>query len=317
VLAFPCISARAVTLSCANAGADELERAAPDSSRAPLEPDTIQVFRAEPTGDRLGAGELREPIGVAVDWRGFVYVADAMAGNVYRYSRDGESLEFARPPGNAAFYPIDIAVQESFILILDYSRNALVRYDFKGAYLDVLLSFDSFDSVRPVSVTAGAGGRILTTDIENHTVALWTPLLDLELMIGGFGWGEGRFNEPRKAAFLPDQEIVVVESGGKRLQFFSPSGRYERILLPPAGKAFGSPRSICADARGAVFVCDAERGRISVFSAGGSYLANIDSFEGTSISPAAAALGWDGDLYVADLKSRSILVYRLNYPRDE
>jgi hypothetical protein len=43
----------------------------------------------------------------------------------------------------------------------------------------------------------------------------------------------------------------------------------------------------------------------------------IDSFEGQAIKPSALALDWGNNLYVADLKSRSILVYRLIYPPRE
>jgi DNA-binding beta-propeller fold protein YncE len=280
-------------------------------------PDTLRSLSVAETGRTIGSSELREPVGIAVDSRGFVYVADAMAGKVYRYSPDGESLEFERPSDVAAFYPIDVAVQESFILVLDYSRNKVLRYDVKGSYLDVLLSFDEFDRTRPVSITGGAGGRLITTDVAHHTVALWTPLLDREFVIGEFGQGLGSFNEPRKAAFLPDQGVIVAESGNKRLQLFSPAGGYERILRPPAGEPFVSPRSICVDEEGTIVVCDAEGGRVLLFSAGGAYVQGIGSFGGKAISPAAAAAGWDGTLYVADLASRSVLVYRLLYQRDK
>ena len=289
---------------------------ASDSTASPSKSDASRALRIEETALRFGAGDLREPTGVAVDARGTVYVSDAMAGKVFRYTPDGASLEFERPPNNAAFYPIDVAVQESFVLVLDYSQNRLLRYDSQGAYLDVLLSFDEFDRVRPVSLTGGPGGRIITADLANHTVILWTPLLDRELTIGEFGWGPGRFNAPRKGAFLPDQGLVVVESGNRRLQFFSPSGRFERIVQPSSEKPFVSPRSVEVDLAGTIFVCDSEQGRISVFTAEGAHVTDVDSFAGAAISPAAAAAGWDGALYVADLKSRSVLVYRLLYPRE-
>jgi DNA-binding beta-propeller fold protein YncE len=287
---------------------------AADSAAVPANADTSRALRVEETGLRFGAGELREPTGLAVDTRGTVYVADAMAGKVFRYSPDGAFLEFERPPGNASFYPIDIVVQESFILVLDYSQNAVLRYDTWGSYLDVLLSFDVFDRVRPVSLTGEPGGRLITSDIANHTVILWTPLLDREVTIGEFGRGPGRFNAPRKAAFLPDQGLVVVDSGNARLQFFSPSGRFERIVQPSAERPFLSPRSVEVDHAGTVFVCDSKRGRVSVFAAGGDLVADIDSYGGAAIAPAAAAVGWDNTLYVADLKSRSVIVYRLRYP---
>ncbi len=287
---------------------------AADSAAVPADDDTSRALRVEETALRFGGGELREPTGLAVDTRGNVYVADAMAGKVFRYTPDGASLEFERPPSNAAFYPIDVAVQESFILVLDYSRNGILRFDSWGSYLDVLLSFDLFDRVRPVSLTVEPGGGLITSDIANHAVILWTPLYERELTIGEFGRGPGRFNAPRKAAFLPNKGIVVVESGNARLQFFSPSGRHERIVQPPPERSFVSPRSVVVDHAGNVFVCDSKRGRVSVFSAGGNLVTDIDSYGGEAISPAAAAAGWDNTLYVADLKSRSVIVYRLRYP---
>ena len=104
--------------------------------------------RVEETGVRFGAGELREPVGVAVDALGFVYVADAAAGKVFRFDETGGSLEFSRPPEQAGFYPIDVAAQESFVFVLDYAGNRLLRYDAKGTYLDVFISFGT-DGARP------------------------------------------------------------------------------------------------------------------------------------------------------------------------
>ncbi len=270
-------------------------------------------LRIEETGIRLGAGELREPIAVAVDQLGYVYVADAMAGKVFRFDSGGGALEFSRPREEAGFYPIDIAVQESFILVLDYAGNRLLRYDAKGTYLDVLLSFAS-SGARPVSITAGPGGRLITTDLVNDAVELWTPLLEPEISLGGFGRTAGSFIDPRKAAFLPRQEIVVAESGNKRLQLFSPSGRYERS----AGEGeLVFPRCVAADARGSVFVCDPEGKRVAVYSAALEHIADIAGDGGAPVSPAAAAPGWDGTLYVADLASRSVIVYRLVYPDEK
>ena len=271
--------------------------------------------RVEETGVRLGAGELREPVGVAVDALGFVYVADAAAGKVFRFDETGGSLEFSRPPEQAGFYPIDVAAQESFVFVLDYAGNRLLRYDAKGTYLDVFISFGA-DGARPVSITSGAGGRLITTDPFDDTVAIWTPLLELKLSFGGFARAAGGFSDPRKAAFLPGQKIVVVESGNRRLQLFSPSGKYERSVESPAGRSFVSPRYVSSDTRGALFVCDPEGRRLALFSTSLEHVADIESWGGDPISPSAAAVGWNGNLYVADLASRSIIVYRLIYPGD-
>jgi hypothetical protein len=272
--------------------------------------------RIEETGARLGAGELREPVGIAVDAFGSVYVADAMAGKVFRFDAAGGSLELSRPPEQAGFYPIDVAAQESFVFVLDYAGNRLLRYDAKGSYLDVFISFGASGG-RPVSITAGQGGRMITTDPVGDTVELRTPLLEPELSIGGFGAAAGAFSDPRKAAFLPGQEIVVAESGNRRVQLFSPSGRWKRTVESAGGRGFVSPRHVASDGRDAVVVCDPEGGRLALFSTALEHLADIETFGGEPISPAAAAAGWDGALYVADLRSRSVIVYRLVYPDDK
>jgi tripartite motif-containing protein 71 len=285
-----------------------------NASHSGAKPEGSVKLGVEPAGVRFGVGELREPLGLSVDVHGFVYVADAMTGKVFRYSPGGESVEFERPSLSASLYPIDVAVYGSYVYVLDYAENRILRYDREGSYLDILLSFSEYERMHPVSITIGRGGRIVTTDIENQTLTIWTPLLDIELSEGEFGWAEGSFDRPMKAVIMPDDRVAIVESGNRRVQLFSPSGRYESILSLPEDRAFRSPRAISADQSGNIFVADAEAGRIFIFSTRGEFILDIDSFESEAISPAALAVGWNDLLYVADLRSRSVLVYHLLYP---
>jgi DNA-binding beta-propeller fold protein YncE len=276
--------------------------------------DTIEApIRIESTGVRLGAGELREPLGIAVDNRGFIYVADAMTGKVFRYDGTGGSVEFDRPSRFASLYPIDVATFGPYVYVLDYVENMVLRYDYKGAYLDILLSFAEYERMQPVSLTSGGGGRIVTTDIENHALTVWTPLLDVEFSLGEYGWMEGDFNRPMKAAMMPDERLAVVDAGNQRVQTFAAAGAYERSWTVPDSLSFRNPRYICIDENGNSFVADPAAGRIVVFSPDGVVLAAIDSFGGEPIIPAACEIDWNGRLYAADLDSRSVLVYRLHY----
>ncbi len=270
-------------------------------------------LRIEATGVRLGTGELREPLGLDVDNRGFVFVADAMAGKVFRYSRSGESVEFGRPSRFTSLYPIDVAAFGPYVYVLDYVENKVLRFDYKGAYLDILLSFTEYERMHPVSITTDGGGRIVTTDVENHTLTVWSPLLDLEFSMGEYGWMEGDFDRPMKAVVMSDGRIAVVETGNRRLQLFSAAGGYEASWAAPDSVSFRTPRYVCIDRAGYTFVADARAGRVIVFSQGGKAVASIDSFTGERISPAACAYDWNDYLYVADLHSCSVLVFRLRY----
>jgi hypothetical protein len=259
----------------------------------------------------LGAGELREPLGLSVDDRGFVLVADAMAGKVYGYSQGGESLEFDRPRLDAGFYPIDVAAHGTLVYVLDYSGDRVLRYDYKGVWLDVLLDF-SGSPVRPVSLTSGRGGRLITTDRENQQVTVWSPLLDVEFTTGEYGWSDGSFDKPLKATFFDDEKIAVAESGNARVQILSGSGGFDGYAVPTGGEKMGSPRYVCSGPAGYLFVADPGAGRVFCFTPSLDHVLTIGADEG--MKPSAVAVSWEGLLYVADLETRSVLVYRLDYP---
>lgn len=276
-------------------------------------PDTLLPSAAEPAGLAFGAGELREPLGLDVDVRGYVFVADAMAGKVFRYSPDGASVEFEAPPSGAGVYPIDVAVTGAYVYVLDYAGNRLLRYDYRGAYLDVLLEFSQFPGMRPVSVTTSGGGRLLTTDARNHTVTVWSPLLEIEIVAGEYGWAKGSFNRPSKAAFFDDERIAVSEPGNRRVQVLSGAGGYERYLEPGGDAAWDTPRYCCDGPGGVLFVADAGAGVVRGYSPGMDLIL-VFGGESGAIAPAAVAAGWNDMLYVADLKSRTVIAYRLVFP---
>lgn len=199
------------------------------------------------------------------------------------------------------------------VYVLDYAENRVLRYDDSGAFLDILLSFGEFPKMRPVSFTVGEGGRFLTTDIENHSMTVWTPLLEIEFTAGEYGWTMGAFDDPRKAASLPDGRIAVVESGNRRLQIFTPTGTCERIIVPPEETPFLSPRWVASDGAGNIFVADTEACVLFVFNPEGGLLDRIESHGGAGIVPTSVAIGWNDQMYVTDLRSKSVLVYRLHY----
>lgn len=278
-------------------------------------PDTAAVTLLVPTGLVYGAGELREPLGLDVDVRGFLYVADAMAGKVFRYAPAGSSVEFEAPPSEAGFYPIDVAVSAAYVLVLDYGGNRLLRYDYKGAYLDVLLEFSQFPGMRPSSVTTSGGGRLLTTDARSHTLTVWSPLLDIEIVAGEYGWTEGSFNKPSKATFFDDERIAVAEPGNRRVQILSGAGGFERYLEPAEGSEWRAPRYCCDGPGGILLLADTGSGEVRLFSPSGEYLASGGGSGGDrGFRPSAVAAGWNDLVFVADLASRSIVAYRLVLP---
>ncbi|MDZ7859723.1 MAG: NHL repeat-containing protein [Candidatus Krumholzibacteriota bacterium] len=296
---------------------NDIAAAAEDSTAAKMimpADSTDAVIELEGSGNYLGKGELREPLGIFAGPRGDVYVADAMAGKVYKYDQSGNSVEFELPSFSGSVYPIDLSGSAAFVYILDYSSNKILRYDYRGAYLDILIDFAEYKNLKPVSLSVGTGGRFLMTDIESHHFTILNPLLDIELQIGAYGWDKGYFDEPMKASLLPGGRIAVADSGNRRIQIFSSSGRFLMLLGSSEEYEFCYPRSVCGDSEGNIFVADTECGEVFVFSPSGRFIMSLDSYCGNDIAPSALSVSFEGKLFVADTQSSSVIIYRIVYP---
>jgi len=265
----------------------------------------------------FGSEQLTEPVGIAVDTRGTVFVADGMAGRIYGYPDKGGYIEFENPQSTSSIYPIDITLQGSLIYVLDYTGNRILRYDYRGMYLDVLISFDRAGGGHPVSVTSMGDGRIIATDIENHSLIIWSSLGSINLEISEFGKSRASLNSPRKAIVLDDGTIVVVDPQSREMKFFSPAGRFEFAASPVGNEnVFVTPRYLSYNHNGYIFVADSGAGKVFVFDSRGRYISKIDSFRSGSIEPSAVAAGWNDRLYVTDLNSSSILIYDIRYRQE-
>ncbi|MBD3180031.1 MAG: hypothetical protein GF417_10790 [Candidatus Latescibacteria bacterium] len=258
---------------------------------------------------------LKDPLGISAGMRGGLYVADGMSGKVFKYAQGEDRVEFPVPERFNSIYPVDVVAESApFVYVLDYSSGKVLRYDYRGAYLDVLISFDSFV---PASISAGSGGSFILTDLENNSVMVLNPLLDIELEIEGYGWEKGFFNQPAGAAILRDGRLAVADTGNRRVQIFSSSGAFMSELASPDGDGFSSPRSICCDREGNIYVADPERGAVFIYSGSAEFSTMIDSYSGKKISPSAVTIDLEDRLYVADLASSSVLICRLVYPDNE
>ena len=87
---------------------------------------------------------------------------------------------------------------------------------------------------------------------------------------------------------------------------------YEPRIALSGGEEMKSPRYVCGGLDGYLFVADPGTGLVYAFTPSLDHVLTIGRGEG--IRPSAVAASWDFRLYVADLKTRSILVYRLDYP---
>lgn len=223
-------------------------------------------------------GTLLKPVGIALDGKMRVYVADVSARKVVVYDSLGLYLreiggeaDLERPTGVA----VDAAGER--VYVVDRSSNESLNHR--------VVAYD------------GTGRKLF--------------------VIGTRGSAEGRFNVPVQAAVAPDGTLYVLDSGNFRVQAFDRDGRFLRTW-GKAGSEFGDfarPRGIAVDGEGNIYVTDAGYGNFQVFNPAGQLLLPVgrrgDSDKpGRYALPGGIAVDETGRVYVVDQYFRKVEVIR-------
>ncbi len=181
-----------------------------------------------------GPGEFDSPKGVAVDRDGNIYVADSRNHRVQKLDPDGRPLASIGGPGEGP-----------------------------GQFNE------------PWGVAVGADGSVYVADTWNHRVQKLDSGLRFVTQWGstltdnqGRREGkEGRFYGPRDVAVNERNEVLVSDTGNKRIQRFDAAGRF---LASYGGQGtapglFQEPVGLAIDQRGQLSVADTWNRRLQRF----------------------------------------------------
>lgn len=266
---------------------------------------------------RVGRVTIGAPLAVAVDFDGVAVVADASPARLLAFAPDGEGCdEYQKPEGLAGFYPTDVAVRGFFVYAVNETDRTLLRWDNSGGYRDILVNFELLTPSRRVSpygLAVDSSGRLAVTDIENHQVLLLNTYLQLDVAFGNYGTFPGQLDTPRGVSFTPKGDILVADTGNRRLQVYSDGGILKRVIpeegMPNPMKA---PRRAIQRDDGSVLVADPGAGRVFEFDPSGALQRAIVPEGIPAFEPTDAALVRDGRLFVTDAASASLFVFKVD-----
>jgi DNA-binding beta-propeller fold protein YncE len=173
-------------------------------------------------------------------------------------------------PRNMAIAP------DGRIYVADTGNNRIVVYDADGALVNAWGSpgAEPGQFNEPWDVAVGPDGNIYVADTWNHRIQKFSPDGDYITSWGGFVSTEGQLGEmgvfwgPRAIAFTEDGNLLVTDTGNKRVQVFDRDGG----AITQFGGAgiddgyFDEPVGIAVDADGNIYVADTWNLRIQKFS---------------------------------------------------
>ena len=224
-------------------------------------------------------GELRKPLGMAVDADCNLYVVDGTLKRVVIYDQDGNYV--------SAFGGSDM-----------FERPSHVDVDAEGRYAYVV----------------DTGG--ISTDL--HRVRVFDVASGQHVFdIGRRGRESGQFNLPKDIAVAPNGNLYVVDGANFRVQVFEADGTFLREFgsLGSYPGSFSRPKGVDSDGSGNIYVSDAAFGNFQIFDAQGNLLLFIGDRANTPgparfMLPAGIAVDEDGRVYMVDQFYRKVDVFR-------
>ncbi len=230
-----------------------------------------RIYRFDPTGKLLQSfggpgkndGQFVEPVAAAVDPQGNVLVLDSETGWIQRFAPDGTFVgKFGGPP--AEFYhPRGLAVDSAGnVFVADTGTGHVTIFSAAGDLVKKIGSGEAgpnqlrepvgvaLDPSGSLFVSESSGGRLLRFDASLQLVQTWS-IPRSESVVGAH------------VAVAPDQSLYLTDPPNHRVIHLDPQGK-PLDQLGAAGQ-LGRPLGIAVDATGAVYVADAELGRVFVF----------------------------------------------------
>ena len=163
------------------------------------------------------------------------------------------------------------------IYVADTANHRIQVFNPDGGYVSTWGSFGEAQGQfnEPWGVAVGTDGRIYVLDTWNHRVQVFSPEGQFQKSWGAFVSTDGQLGEPgvfwgpRGIAVDGEGNLVVTDTGNKRVQVFDPEGNFVTQFggagLEPG--QFDEPVGVAVGPDGSVFVADTWNQRIQKFDA--------------------------------------------------
>ena len=263
-----------------------------------------------------GAGELREPRGLAFDDDGNLLVADTGNHRIQRFEAgSGRSLDVwgGPDPGDEPGRfrsPSDVAVgPDGSIYVADTWNHRIQKLAPDGT---VVLEWREQDPGfwGPRAIEVSSTGLVFVADTGNKRVLAYDPDGRQRLVFGGEGADPGQFVEPVGLAL--DEEagrLFVADTGNRRVQTFDLQGQFLAEWRARGWEEFYTEPYLAL--AGSVLVAtDSFANRINVYGPGGRLRRSLGGAGSGLDHPVGVVISDDGALYASDTRNHRVVVLR-------
>lgn len=253
---------------------------------------------------------LKQPVSIAVDEKGVIFVGDTQLGVVVLDVAQKKMSLLSKMSPEAPTAATGIAVDSKYVYATDSGQSQVSIYDKAGHRIKTIGTAEGIN--RPVGVAVDeAKDLLIVVNSGDHQVLLFNRALKLIKKVGSRGEKPGQFNFPTYACFLPGKGFAVSDTANFRIQFFSPEGKFLSTFgqLGDYSGSFSMPKGMAVDAEGNLYVVDAKFCNFQIFRTDGQVLLHVGSggtARGTFQIPCGIATSPEGSIFVADTVNKRI-----------
>ena len=163
----------------------------------------------------MGSNEeqLFAPVGLSVDWNGYVFVADQWNNRIAVFSN---LLQYKQTIGKGSLSkPHDVKLSTDKVVVLDRSPSCIHFFSRSGDLLSSCVSHGESQGClvdRPDFFCFDSEQNIIVSDYGHHTIKIFSNSGELLHAIGRKGSGKGEFILPRGVAISNSFGILFVLS---------------------------------------------------------------------------------------------------------
>ncbi len=222
-------------------------------------------------------GRFNNPRGLAIDLRGYIYVADSGNPRIQKFDGGGNFITQWGSPGNgeAQFItPSGVAVDsKGYIYVADTGNNRIQKFDSEGKFVTQWGGLGSEEGQFnvPIAVTTDLFRNVYVADLKNNRVQIFESDGTFITKLDGKGIGETSFS-PGGVAVDYDGNIFIADSRSNKIlkydmemRFVTRWGSYGREDIE-----FGNLSALAVDSHGNVYAADAGNNRIQMFDGDGT-----------------------------------------------
>ena len=263
-------------------------------------------------------GELNEPLAIALDPEGNIYIADTGNNRIQKFDKLGNFLKQVGGFGwekEQFDRPVDVCAKTGLdVFVADYNNERIERYDKDLNYISSYYSDESLGETLqfgfPLAIDISNHGELFFLDGENMRAMKINSFGEPELSFGDFRWGEGKLDQPYQLVVTDNDNVFISDQSANRIAVYDYFGNYTGEL---GRETLVAPRGLTSDALGRVWIADAGNHCICLFDAQGHLLFSfgskgqkIGSFE----NPNDVAVS-NGNVYVLDAGNSRVQVFEV------